>query len=80
MDMFAIIERDISCELWREYDIPGRESAYRITNPTKLFIRPGGSTHRVLDMEGVIHCVPAPGFNGCVLRWKSADSAKPVKF
>lgn len=30
--------------------------------------------------EGIVHCVPAPGFQGCVLRWKSKDSNKPVEF
>ena len=58
--------RDISVEEWREYDFGGR--VYRITRPKALYI--GTTTHRVLDHEGTIHCVPAPGYHGCVLRWK----------
>lgn len=69
--MSDLIANDISMELWREYDFGGR--VYRIEKPAKLFMRPGGSTHRVVDSEGVAHCVPAPGFQGCALRWKQAD-------
>ena len=31
---------DISHELWREYDFPGRPEAYRINQPKELYIRP----------------------------------------
>lgn len=55
-------------EEWREYDFSGR--VYRITNPTELAFREGGTTHRIMDSEGVVHCVPSPGVDGCVLRWK----------
>lgn len=55
-------------EEWREYDFGGR--VYRIEKPQTVYYRPGGSTHRVTDAEGIVHCVPAPGQNGCVLRWK----------
>ncbi len=55
-------------EEWREYDFGGR--FYRIEKPVSVEYRPGGSTHRVTDAEGVVHCVPAPGFQGCALRWK----------
>ena len=55
-------------EEWREYDFSGR--IYRIIAPTRVEFRPGGTTHRVTDAEGVVHCVPAPGRDGCVLRWK----------
>ena len=65
-------------ELWREYDFCGR--VYRIDNPVKLFARPGGTTHRVLDQQGVVHCVPTVGNNGCVLRWAPRDPNKPVQF
>jgi hypothetical protein len=57
-------------EEWREYDFNGR--VYRIINPTKVQFRSGGETHRVTDETGVVHCVPAPGRDGCVLRWKGA--------
>ena len=57
-------------EEWREYDFGGR--AYRIDKPVSVQFRPGGETHRVTDAEGIVHCVPAPGQNGCALRWKGA--------
>jgi hypothetical protein len=62
-----LIESNLRMELWREYDYGGR--VYRIDEPQKLFTRPGGTTHRVVTRDGVVHCLPAPGFNGCVLRW-----------
>jgi hypothetical protein len=73
--------KDLSDELWREYDFGGR--VYRIEAPAKLFMRPGGTTHRVLDFAGVVHCVPVPGGGGendCVLRWKPKEGANPVAF
>jgi len=73
-----MIEHDLTSELWREYDFGGR--VYRIDEPTRLFMRPGGSTHRVLDKDGVIHCVPVPGNSGCVLRWRSKDITVPCSF
>ena len=69
---------DLSKELWREYDFGGRE--YRIADPVELYARPGGTTHRVVDKEGTVHCCPAPGQHGCVLRWKPRDSGEPVQF
>ncbi|HPS41048.1 MAG TPA: hypothetical protein PK040_00490 [Anaerolineaceae bacterium] len=78
MSESELIESDISVEEWREYDFGGR--VYRIHHPKKLFLRKGGTTHRVVDELGVTHCLPAPGMNGCVLRWKSFDESKPVKF
>lgn len=57
-------------EEWREYDFGGR--VYRIDGPVSVEFRKDSSTHRVTDSEGVVHCVPAPGHYGCVLRWKGA--------
>jgi hypothetical protein len=54
-------------EAWREYDFCGR--VYRIEKPVSVQFRPGGETHRVTDADDIVHCVPAPGNNGCVLRW-----------
>jgi len=71
--MSDLIEKDITVELWREYDFGGR--VYRIDKPQKLFFRQGGSTHRVVTEDGVAHCVPAPGVDGCVLRWKQVDGS-----
>jgi hypothetical protein len=55
-------------EEWREYDFGGR--VYRIDKPARVQFRQGGDTHRVTDSEGIVHCVPAPGIDGCALRWK----------
>jgi hypothetical protein len=71
-------ERNITTELWREYDFGGR--VYRIETPATLFYRIGGTTHRIVDSLGIAHCIPAPGINGCVLRWKNKDDTKPVNF
>lgn len=60
---------DISDEAWREYDFNGR--TYRIAGPKDLYMRAGGTTHRVVDKNGITHCVPAPGVGDCVLRWQS---------
>lgn len=76
--MSDLQECDITTEEYREYDFDGR--VYRIDKPVKLFYRPGGTTHRVLDQTGVVHCVPIPGEKGCVLRWKNLDSTTPVNF
>lgn len=71
--------KDISVELWREYDFGGR--VYRINNPKELWTRPGGTTHRVVDSEGVAHCLPAPGQMGCVLRWlQRPETGTPITF
>lgn len=54
-------------EKWREYDFNGR--VYRITQPRSVTYQPGGTTHRVVDDIGIVHVVPAPGEEGCVLRF-----------
>ncbi len=68
--------KDISHELYREYDFGGR--VYKIDAPKELYV--GKTTHRIVDSEGVAHCVPAPGFHGCALRWKNPDGTPPVNF
>lgn len=73
--MAELTAKDITTELYREYDFAGR--TYRIEAPQQLYV--GITTHRVVA-GGVVHCVPAPGFNGCVLRWVSKDMTKPVDF
>lgn len=55
-------------EEWREYDFDGR--VYRVDAPVSVEFRPDSTTHRVTDSDGVVHCLPAPGHFGCVLRWK----------
>ncbi len=76
--MSDLKEYNISSELWREYDWNGR--VYRIDAPVQLFLRPGGSTHRVVAATGIVHCVPSVGVMGCVLRWASRDSNNRVNF
>ena len=73
-----LVERDITCEQWREYEFGG--ITYRIEEPVKLYYRIGGATHRVLTKDGVAHCVPRPGADGCVLRWKNFPGRDPVNF
>jgi hypothetical protein len=68
--------KDLTPELWREYDWAGR--VYRINNPIALWV--GTTTHRVLDNEDVVHCVPNVGEKGCVLRWQNKDKSEPVNF
>lgn len=69
---------DLAGELWREYEFGGR--IYRIENPQHLYCRNGGTTHRVIGEDGVVHCVPAPGHCGCVLRWMPRDASHPIQF
>ncbi len=70
--------KPLTDELWREYDFGGR--AYRINDPQELYMREGGTTHRIVDNMGVVHCVPAPGHMGCVLRWCVRDGKPRVAF
>lgn len=72
-----LIEGDLTGEMYRVYDIPGRDEPYRIFDPVTLYTRPGGTTHRVLDRDGKVHCIP---MSGTVLRWKSRNSDNPVAF
>lgn len=76
----SLVKKDISTEAWREYEFGADRTVYRIDNPKTLYIREGGSTHRVVDSNGVVHCVPAPGQQGCVLRWQNVDQSVPVNF
>lgn len=67
-DMIKINVKGV--EDWREYDFDGR--VYRIEKPVLVEFKKESTTHRVTDSNGVVHCVPAPGHKGCVLRWKGA--------
>lgn len=62
---------NVSDEEWREYEwlVGSQRYTYRIKRPVKLFFRQRGTTHRVVDRDRLVHCVPAPGHLGCVLRW-----------
>lgn len=69
-------------EQWREYEwtdpTSGNRVTYRINKPAALYYRTGGTTHRVVDSEGVAHVTPAPGQMGSVLRWFAPET--PVSF
>ena len=65
---------DLTGEEWREYEFGGR--VYRIDNPSLLIV--GTTTHRVVDSSGMTHCLPRPGVDGCVLRWRG--KTEPVAF
>lgn len=79
--------RSVTDELWREYeyfgpvvgDDEGVQSLYHIDHPVMVYFRPDGRFHRILDSEGIVHCVPAPGQFGCVLRWMPKDAKNPVQ-
>jgi len=68
--------KDISDEQWREYEFSG--IVYRINEPFSLAV--GLTTHRVVGPGNIVHCVPAPGYHGCVLRWCPKPGANPVAF
>lgn len=71
---------DLSDEVWREYKFSDG-SKHLIENPVALYTRPGGTTHRVLDGEGVVHCIAFPGPQGStVLRWEVHEGCDPVAF
>lgn len=78
--------KNITSELWREYEwdvtVDGRTERriYRINRPQLLFTRSGGRTHRVSDIDGIVHCVPGVGVMGCVLRWCPVDPKNPCQF
>ena len=65
------IVKDISNEMWREIYFLKTEKTYRIKYPKTLIIRKGGSTHRVVDSDDIVHCYAAPEFGETVIKWKS---------
>jgi hypothetical protein len=71
---------DLSDEIWREYQFwsDGEQITYRIQDPDRLVV--GTTTHRVLDKQGVVHCVPNIGRYGCVLRWKVKAGRPAIAF
>jgi hypothetical protein len=54
------------------------ERSVRVDNPREVFYRPGGETHRVVDKDGVVAILPAPGTNGCWIVIEPADPEKPA--
>lgn len=67
-DVSGLIKVNISTETWREYTHGDR--TFRIWDPVALYYRHGGSTHRIVDANGITHCHPVPG-NGVGLSWCS---------
>ncbi len=68
--------KSLNAELWREYEFAGK--VYRIDRPQWLYI--GTTTHRIVDNDNIVHCVPSVGIQGCVLRWKNFNDDVPVNF
>lgn len=68
---------DLSDEIYREYEFPSGR-IYRISDPVGVYIRNGGTTHRVVDQKGVAHCIPFGGKNEVVLRWKNRPGRDPA--
>lgn len=76
--MADVVSEDVSNEKWREYDFLHR--VYRIESPKTVHYIKGGGAHKVVDSEGVVHCVPAPGSGGCVVKFLPVDPNAPVTF
>lgn len=73
-----MIEKDISHESWREY-VYENGTVYRIENPLILYLREGGTGHRVLDGAGITHWVPVNVWH-CI-RWLTLpENGKPAEF
>lgn len=66
---------DLTKEEWREYIIGSK--TYRIDNPKTFYMREGGTTHRILDSAGIVHCVPIAS---AIIRWKPKNVNDPVQF
>ncbi len=72
--------QDLTSEEWREYQ-QADGSVYRVWHPVALYRREGGTTHRVVDSEGVVHCVPCGSLHpNVIIRWKNWDSSNPVNW
>lgn len=73
------VKADISDEAWREVET-SEGLKIRIQNPVTLIFRRGGSTHRVVNEEGVVYCYAAPETGKSILRWLAKDGKAPVRF
>jgi len=71
---------DISSEEYRTIIFPGLDAEYRIDHPVTLIIRKGGTTHRVVDENGEVHCYLDPSLGLTVIKWKSKEGEAPVAF
>jgi len=75
---------DLSGEYYRTYiwvdPISTEPMNFTIEKPIALFYEKGHSCHRVLDADGVVTCLPAVGYFGCTVSWKSINESEPVRF
>jgi len=68
--------KSLKTEAWREYDFDGARVSNRKPRKT-LYARAGGTTHRVVDSAGVVHCVPAPGHPDACSGGKRGKAKRP---
>lgn len=72
---------DVSTERYREYYWPETGQSYRINDPVALYRREGGTTHRVVDITGMVHCVPCgKDHPNTIIRWLNKDLSVPVNW
>lgn len=80
----TLVAKDLSGELWREYEFgpagTDMRTVYRIPNPVLLLYWPDGTTHRIVDSEGVVHLLPRQGLDGCVIRWRNKPGLPAAQF
>ena len=75
-----LVAGDLRDEIFREY-LFADGTRHLIVSPVTLYTRPGGTTHRVVDAAGYVHCVAFPGPDGSTtLRWRPRNADKPVAF
>lgn len=69
---------DLLNEVWREYEFGplGARIIYLITEPLELARL--GDFHAVLDKQGVVHVLPVPGVDGCVIRIRPKNDGEIV--
>lgn len=71
---------DVSTEEWREYQ-QADGSVYRIWFPVALYRRDGGTTHRVVDVSGVVHVVPCGSLHpNVIIRAANHNRFSPVNW
>jgi hypothetical protein len=70
---------DLTGERSREY-VLSDGSCYTIQNPVALITREGGTTHRVVDQNGKVHCIPFGKGQPTIVTWVPRDLTKPVAF
>ena len=63
------IELDISDELYRDVYL-ANGNVHRINAPKRLFMREGGSTHRVTTEDGSVYCYADPSTGKSMVVWK----------